>query len=221
MTSPIDQASDTNLSGSTAAGAQPFFKKRGFLVGIGIVVIIGAAVVSDLPQHPSLAAQISSDTAAVKQINTDAAACAYAVGEAFAIRGDQLGHRLSASDRGRVPALLQQDQVACSFTSQPINDLATIELPGSSAGKSLEKIVSNVTFWTSSDANATIVDITELFDTPSAAKPLKDLRYRERLLAQDRAAAIRAQQSAEHTLNAKLPSVALPILPTASSAVSN
>lgn len=221
MTSSIDQTSGPNASTVATSTAQPFYKKRGLLVAIGIVVIIGAAVVSDLPQHPSLAAQISSDAAAVKQINTDAAACAYAVGEAFAIRGDQLGHRLSASNRGRVPALLQQDQIACSFTSQPINDLATIELPGSSAGKSLEKIVSNVTFWTSSDANAAIVDITELFDKPSAAKPLKDLRYRERLLVQDRATAIRAQQSAEHTLHATLPSIALPSLPTASTASTN
>jgi hypothetical protein len=216
MTTPIDNASGPSSSIGQGTQAQSWFKRRSFLVVVGILVVIGAAVVSDLPQHPSLATQISSDGAAIKAINNDAASCAYAVGEAFTIRGDQLHRSLTASDRSRVPSLLEQDQVACSFTSQPINDLATIELPGSSAGKSLENIVSDVTFWTSSDANAAIVDITELFNKPGTTKPLKDLRYRERLLKSDRDAAIGALGSADKTLKAKLPAIALPTFPTGS-----
>ena len=216
MTTPIDYASVSDAPIGHDSTGRSWYKRRSLLVVVGIVVIIGAAVISDLPQHPSLAAQISSDGAAIKAINNDAAACVYAVGEAFSIRSDQLHRSLTPSDRSRVPSLLEQDQVACSFTSQPINDLATIELPGSSAGKSMEGIVSDVTFWTSSDANAAIVDIAELFNKPGSPKPLKDLLYRERLLRSDRAGAIGSLESADRTLKAKLPSIALPTFPPGS-----
>ena len=191
----------------------PWFKRRGLLVAAGVVVVIGAAVVTDLPQHPSLAAQVISDSAAVKAINADAAACAYAVGEAFTIRGYQVRRTLTVSDKGKAPALLQQDQIACSFTAQPINDLATIELPGSSAGRSLEQLVNSVTLWTSSDADAAIIDINELFDDPGAKKPLGDLKYRERLLSSDRVAALRALARSEATLHARIGTLGLPELP--------
>ena len=216
MTTPIEHAFGVSASSEQPAPRPVWYKRRGFLVAVGILVVIGAAIVSDLPQHPSLAAQVSSDGAAIKSINSDSAACAYAVGEAFIIRGDQLKDSLTPSDRSRVPSLLEQDQVACSFTSEPINDLATLELPGSSAGKSLENIVSTVTLWTSSDANAAIVDIDELFDKPTSTKALKDLTYRERLLKSDRASALTALASADRTLHAKLPSVVLPTFPISS-----
>lgn len=192
----------------------PWFKRRGFLIGAGLFVLIGAAVITDLPQHPSLAAQVASDTTAINQMNNDAAACAFAVGEALTIHQDQVRGTLSSQNRAKVPTLLEQDQVACSFTSRPINDLATIELPGSSAGRSMNDIVSSMTLWTSSDADAVIIDVTQLFDHPGNAKSTSDLKYRERLLATDKQSAISAAERAGSTLRTRLPKIKLPSFST-------
>ena len=193
---------------------RPIWKRSGVVIGAALIVVIAAAVITDLPQHPSLAAQVTSDRASIKKMNIDIGPCAYAVGEALTIHGDQLHGSLTATDRAQVPSLLEQDQVACSFTSQPINDLATIELPGSNAGKSMNNIVSALTLWTSSDADAVIIDISQLFDHPGAARSTSDLKYREHLMASDRQAAISAAKAAEVTLRATLPAIALPVLST-------
>jgi len=193
---------------------RPFWRRTGVLVGAALFVLVALAVITDLPQHPSLAAQVTSDRAAIKQMNNDAAPCAYAVGEALTIHLDQLHGSLTPSERAQVPSLLDQDQVACSFTSQPINDLATIELPGSSTGKSMNDIVSALTLWTSSDADAVIIDVTQLFDHPGAARSTRDLKYREHLLASDRRAAISAAGAASATLRTELPPITLPALST-------
>lgn len=193
---------------------RPFYKRRGVLVAVALFIVVAAAVITDLPRHPSLAAQVASDTAAVKEMNSDVGPCAFAVGEALTIHHDQVQGMLTASDRAQTPALLQQDQVACSFTSQPINDLATIELPGSDAGKSMNNLVSALTLWTSSDADAAIIDVTQLFEHPGAARSMSDLVNREHLMVSDRRAAIAADQAASTTLHSALPAVSLPVFAT-------
>ena len=139
----------------TGTGKQergPWYRRRGVVLGACVAVVLVITVITDLPSHASRATNIASSNAVVKEVNTDISPCVFAANEAFTIYGYQVHKSLTASDRANVPALLNDDQTACSFTNDSIFSLSDIEVPGSSAGKQLGNIVSSVTLWTTSDA---------------------------------------------------------------------
>jgi hypothetical protein len=178
----------------------------------GIVVLVGAAVLSDLPQHPSRATQVSDATSVVKQINSDVGACVYAVKEAFAIQSALAAHTVSAANQGRVPGLLRDDQNACAFTDSSINDLAGVEVPGSSAGKDLADLVNTVTLWSSSDALGSIEAIQTLSSKPGDVPAHSRLASYSGTLESDRVMAEAQLSAADQVLRAQLPALVLPVL---------
>jgi hypothetical protein len=192
----------------------PFFKRRAVIVTAAVAVVLVITVVTDLPEHASLASQFSDDKAVVQEVNADVGPCAYAANESFTIYGDLKAHSLSQGDISRVPGLLRDDQTACSFTSDSIYELTSdIDVSGSASGKPLGEMVGTVTLWATSDALSAIESIQILSTDPGNKSVLRQLQSDERLLASDRAEAQSQLQAADKVLGAKLPGLNLPALP--------
>jgi len=213
--SPESKAQPANTRREPAADkpAQPWYRRRAVLVTVGVIVVAAITVVSDLPVHGSRAADVSAGRSVISEVNTDVAPCAFAVREALTIHADEVEHSLSASDRSVAPGLLRDDQVACSFTSESIYDLSTIEVPGSAAGKRLGDLVSTVTLWTTSDALGAIVDVEKLLSSPNNEAAQRNLIKMEQSLASDRSAALIEMKSTDRVLDTQLPAPDLPSLP--------
>ena len=59
------------------------------------------------------------------EVNSDLGPCALGIHQAIGIWNLEATHRLTATDRSPTPGLLNDDQSACSFTSDGIYDLTT------------------------------------------------------------------------------------------------
>jgi hypothetical protein len=206
---PVTVASESQHSG-------PWYKHRGVLVAAGLAAVMAVAVVTDLPQHASRPVEIAGDKSVMSQVNADVGPCSYALGEAFTIYGDLTAHTLSASDAARVPALLRDDQEACSFVDDSVYQLSTIEVPGSAVGKDLGQLVSSVTLWASSDALSAIEQIQILYSHPSNATALQRLAQDEQLLGRDRGQAEAELDAADTVLRTRLPALRLAQVPASS-----
>jgi hypothetical protein len=203
-----------NPTSTQGSAKRPFFKRRSVIVGAVVIVILAVTAVTDLPSHATTASQISEDTAIMKEVDADLAPCAYAASESFMIWKDQQDHTLTPSDVSRVPGLLRDDQVACSFTSDSIYDLTSnVEVPQTSSGKPLGEMVGTVTLWATSDALSAIEAIQTLTSDPGNDAALKQLRKEEPILASDRSQAEAQLNAADKVLAAKLPALNLPALP--------
>jgi hypothetical protein len=199
---------------SKPVSALPWYKRRTFIVTAAVIVGLVVTVVTDLPEHTSIAAQFTGDKSVMQQVDSDVGPCAYAANESFMIYAQEKAHILTNSDMARVPSLLRDDQSACSFTDDSIYELSSdIEVPGSSSGKPLGQMVGTVTLWATSDALAAIESIQVLVDTPSNASALAQLKNAERTLASDRATAEAELQAANKVLGQNLPGLNLPVLP--------
>ncbi|MGO9196212.1 MAG: hypothetical protein ACLQK4_03660 [Acidimicrobiales bacterium] len=188
----------------------PWYKRRRTLV-IGVILLIAAVtVVTDLPQNASRGVQVGSDTTVVNSVNASVKSCAFAVHESLGLYGEEKTDKLTASERAQVPSLLGDDQAACSFTNDDIYTLSNIEVPGSAAGKYLERLVGTVTTWATSDALAAIEAIQTLWASPSDAKAVRALGVAEKRLIDDRTIALTDVQAADKVLKAHLPALGLP-----------
>jgi len=196
-----------------APGRPVWYRRPWVLTVAAVAVVVAASVVVDLPGKTTAAQDAATQTTLMNEINGDLSGCAYAVRETFTIYQDSRTGGLTASDRSRAPKLLLDDQTACSFTSNAIFNLSTVEVPGSPGGKSIQQVVSASTLWATSDALAAIEDIQALDTGPSSASKIADLSKQEAMLAKDRALAYGYVEAADRTLGAKLPMPAIPNLP--------
>jgi hypothetical protein len=210
-----DNNGGTNGGGILPPAGKPvWYRRRGVLVGAVVVVILAVTVISDLPQHTSIASQVSDETTVINEINADASSCIYAVQEAFGFYHDEAAGTLTASDRSKLPRLLSDDEGACSFTNEFVVDLSGIEVPGGAAGRDIGDVVSTVTLWVTSDALAAVNAIIGLTNHPGGAAQLADLAQAERLLASDRSTVASEIRAADKALDgADLPGPGLPSLP--------
>jgi len=204
-------------SASLSTKREVWYKRPWVLVMAAIVIVVAASVLSDLPQPVSRADDISSQTASIKEINQDLGPCAYAIKETFLIAQAQQTGTLTAADRAQAPTMLKNDQTACSFTSSSIFDLTNnIQIQDTAAGKRIDRMLSVVTIWSTSDALAAVEDIQALYVDPTNAPRRADLAKRERLLAKDRAEAFSDVAAADALLNTQLDMPRLPALPSGS-----
>jgi hypothetical protein len=191
-----------------------WYKRTWVLVTIAIVVVVGASILIDLPRPISNAEDISSQTASLDEINTDVGGCGYAIKETFLIHQDQLAGTLTPSDRSSANKMLVDDQTACSFTNELIYDLTNnIQIQDTAAGKYIDRMMSVMTTWVTSDALAAVEDIQYLYLHPGDPAKTKDLVAEERQLAIDRNQAIIDEQRADAILHTHLPPPNLPGLP--------
>jgi len=202
----------TDRPGSPAAGPgpspAPWYRRRAFLVCAGVVVVVGAAVISDLPTPTSRASDIQGESTVIGEINTDVAPCVFSVHEALTLYVDESG-TLSAADRGRIPDLLRDDQNACSYTNANIFDLSDIDLLGTAAGKQVGQALNTATVWATSDALAAIEAVQSLTSNPADRKARSTLRADQRLLAADRDKATSEIAAAGRLLGTRLPPLSL------------
>ncbi len=181
-----------------------WYRHRVFLVAVGVVVVIGVAVLTDLPTPTSRANDAKGENAVIGEINADVAPCLFSVREAFTLYADETSGRLSASNRAQIPALLRDDQTACSYTDDSIFELSDIDVSGSAAGKQVSQAVNTVTVWATSDALGAIEDVQALSSRAADHKARAQLQVQLRLLAEDRAKATAEIDTAGKILRTKL-----------------
>jgi len=181
-----------------------WYRRRVFLVSVGVVVVIGVAVITDLPTPTSRANDARGENAVIGEINSDVAPCLFSVREALTLYGDETSGTLSSSDRAQIPALLRDDQTACSYTDDNIFQLSDIDVSGSAAGKLVSQAVNTVTVWATSDALGAIEAVQTLSSHPADRKARSQLQLQLRLLAQDRAKATSQIDAAGKTLRTTL-----------------
>jgi hypothetical protein len=189
--------------GSAPAKA-PWFRRRAFLVVVGVVVVVGTAVISDLPTGASRTADIQAETTVIGQINTDIAPCVFAAREALTLYSDETSGPLTSAHRAQIPGLLRDDLDACSLTDQSIYDLSDIESPGGTAGNRVGDALNTATVWTTSDALGVIATIQALTNGPNGKARAQLLKY-ERLMAADGKKAAAEIHAADKDLRANLP----------------
>ena len=185
-------------------GTSRWYRRRAFLVAVGVIVVVGAAVISDLPTPTSPASDTEAENAVIKEINSDVAPCLFSVREALTLYGDETSGTLSSAHRAQIPALLRDDQTACSYTSDNIFQLSDIAAPGSAAGKQVSQAVNTVTVWATSDALGAIDAIQTLTSRPGDRKALSQLNADKRLLTKDRNKATAEIDAAGHALRTRL-----------------
>jgi len=181
-----------------------WYRHRAFLVTAGVVVVVGAAVISDLPTPTSRASDIQAESAVIAEINTDVAPCVFSVREALTLYADESG-RLSSAHRAQIPGLLRDDQTACSYTDDSIFSLSDIDPIGSSAGKQVGQALNTATVWATSDALGAITAVQTLTSNPGDRRARSMLRTDERLLATDRHQATSQIDAAGRLLGTGLP----------------
>jgi hypothetical protein len=190
-----------------------WYKRRWVLVGVAAVIVALIAVLTDLPQGASRPVQIAGDSSVVEQVNSDVESCAFAAKESFEAYAYVRHESSIRLNPNQVPSLLSQDAVACSFASETIYNLSSIEVPGSPAGKYLQSVVGTVTTWCTADAVLAIESIEKLWTSPSNSSARRQLVRAERELRSDRALVLREMHGADKLLDTHLPAVGIPALP--------
>ncbi len=188
------------------AGRPRWYRRRAALVAIGVVVVVGAAIISDLPTSTSRASDAQGESSVISEINADIGPCVFAVREALTLYSDSTG-TLSAANRAQIPGLLRDDQTACSYTDANIFDLSDISVPGTAAGKQVAQAVNTVTVWATSDALSAIEAVQALTSHQADTKARTELRADERLLAADRDKATAEIDAAGRLLRTRLPAL--------------
>jgi hypothetical protein len=205
----------TVTDAATVTKKQPIWQRhRGLAIAAAVLVIALITVLTDLPTPTSRASDIAAEQSVMNEVNSDLQPCAYATHQALGLWALQAAHRLTPAERAPTPGLLSDDQSACSFTNQGINDLATnIQVPGTAAGKDLGNVIATAMLWTTSDALQAIEDVQTLMNDPNDADVLRNLAKEESVLASDRRTAVAQENAADRDLDTHLQPVDLPPVP--------
>ncbi|MHB8380231.1 MAG: hypothetical protein ACYDB2_10015 [Acidimicrobiales bacterium] len=209
---PFDPASMSTSSLGLAKAV--WYKRPWFLITIAVVVVVVLSVLSDLPQRITTKEDAAAQNATIKQINTDLAACSFAVNESFSFYNKDVAGTLTSSEKAQVTPLLVGDQTACSFASAPVYDLTSnIQPRGTTAGKHIEKALRVAQQWMTNSALASIEDIQYLFKNPGTSSKIADLAKQEVNLNTTRQLALSDVNAAERVLGIKLVPLKIPVLP--------
>jgi hypothetical protein len=191
-----------------------WYRRPWFLATVGIILVVGVSVITDLPHPISKAEDASQQNGVIKQINGDSAPCIYAVKESFSFYRQELNHTLAAVNLKTVKNYLLEDQTICSFASGPVSDMTNnIQVSDTNPGKKVDSALASTVKWITYDGVATILDIRNYFGTTPLHMNTSDLIKNENLLASDRAAEIADVQSASAMLGIPLTPINLPALP--------
>lgn len=209
---PFDPAS---MATSSLGIAKAVWYRRPWVIAtLSLVLIVAISVVIDLPRPITKAQDAASQNASIKEINTDLAECSYAVKESFHIYNMNVNGKLTSSDLAQVPKLLNDDETACSFASQPVYDLTNnLQVADTTAGKHIDRMLSVVERWITDFALASIRDIQYLFKHPGDSTTIRHLGNQELQLSAQRAKALNDEAEADHVLNLNLHALKIPLLP--------
>lgn len=191
---------------------QPLWRRRPFLLGGAVVVIVGVAVITDIPLSSTPTTRLSDASATIKEIKSDIAGCNAALGEAFTIYQRLSAGTLTKGQRAESPGILSDDANGCSYTNQSIVDLANLGLPQVSIGKDLSHIAGRALAWTDPDGLTAIYDISTLLRHPGQTKAAAGLRTQVRQLTVDRNAAVAETHWLATQLGGTLPSLGMRVI---------
>lgn len=191
-----------------------WFRRPWFLATVGIILVVGVSVLTDLPHPITKAEDASQQNGVIKQINGDAAPCIYAVKESFSFYRQELNHTLAASNLKTVRNYLLEDQTICSFASGPVSDMTNnIQVSDTTPGKKVDAALAATVKWITYDGVAAILDIRNYFGSTPFHMNTSNLIKNENMLATDRAAEIADVQSASALLGVTLTPINIPSLP--------
>lgn len=189
-----------------------FWRRRPFLVGAAVAVVLAVAVVTDIPLSSTPTTRLSDATGTIKEIANDVAGCNAALGEAFTIYRGIAAGTLTKGQRAESTSILSDDANGCSYTNQSIVDLASMGLPQVSIGKNLSHIAGRALAWADPDGLQAIDDIATLLAHPHQAKAAADLRQQIHQLGVDRAAALADKHRLAVELHGTLPPLGLRVI---------
>ncbi len=208
-----DPATMSATSLSTARTV--WYRRPWFLITVGVALVVGVSVISDLPTATTPSSDAASQNAAISEINTDLAPCSYAVGEAFNFYTLYTTHRLTTGQYTQSLALLKDDQAACSFTSNGLYDLTNnVQVNLTAAGKFVNAALAPVVTWMDSDANGAIADVRLIMTNHSVTTAKTDLVKQEKYLRTDRATVLADVAAANSLLGGRVHAIKIPALPS-------
>jgi len=217
--SPYDSPSDpfdpgSMPSSSLSIAKAVWYRRPWFLATLGVIVVVGISVITDLPHPITKAEDASQQNGVIKQINGDTAPCVYAIKESFSFYREELAHTLAASDLGVVKNYLLEDQTICSFASGPVSDMTNnIEVSDTKPGKKIDAALASTVKWITYDGVAAILDIRNYFGKAPFTMNTPDLVKWENALESDREAEVTDVQSASAMLGIALTPINIPVLP--------
>jgi hypothetical protein len=209
---PFDPASMPMSSLGIAKAV--WYRRPWVLATLALIVIVAISVATDIPRHITKAQDRATQNASIKQINADLAECAFAAQESFHIYNMNVAGHLTSSDLAQVPKLLNDDETACSFASQPVYDLTNnIQVQDTSAGRHIDRMKNDVQNWITNYALASIRDIQYLFKHPGDAATIRHLAKQESQLSAERLQALYDEGLAETAAKGHLYAIKIPSLP--------
>jgi hypothetical protein len=201
-------------SSSLSIAKAVWYRRPWFLATLGVIVVVGISVITDLPHPITKAEDASQQNGVIKQINGDTAPCVYAIKESFSFYREELAHTLAASDLGVVKNYLLEDQTICSFASGPVSDMTNnIEVSDTKPGKKIDAALASTVKWITYDGVAAILDIRNYFGKTPFTMNTPDLVKWENALESDREAEVTDVQSASAMLGIALTPINIPVLP--------
>ena len=208
---PFDPASmPTSSLGITKA---VWYRRPWVLAALSLLLIVAISVVIDLPRPITKSQDVSSQDASIKEMNTDLAPCAFAVKETFQFYNQNVNGKLTSSNLALLPKLLNDDETACSFASEPVFDLTNnLQVDDTASGRHIDLMKNAVQTWMTDYALAAIKDIQYLFEHPGDAATIRHLTKQEVQLGAERALALGDETKAEQVLGQKLYAIKIPAL---------
>jgi hypothetical protein len=192
--------------------ARPWYLRPATLAGAVVVAFVAVAIISDIPARAGHAQKISDAKGYVTEAYGYLNSCNAALEEAFNIAGQVASGTLSSGDMQRVPDLLRDDNVACSYTNDDVFQLDSMTVPRSVA--ELDKLQTALSLWVVPDAYGATSAITVLAKHPGEPAASAQLRKYDAKLNSDRASAQEALAAIDHQLGITLPPLRLFVAPS-------
>ncbi len=196
-----------SASRGAMARPRPWYFRRATVAGAVVAVLAAAAVVTDLPTKASHAQQISDAQSFVTEAYGYLSSCNAGLTEAFSIGAQVAGGRLSSADLIRVPDLLRDDNLACSYTNDDVYQLASMTIPRTLADSN--QFAAALLSWVVPGAYGATKSIGVLASDPGNPAASAQLRQFDAQLTKDRASAVRALKAMERQLRTTLPPLRL------------
>ena len=192
-----------------------WYRRPWFLIVLTVVVLAAVSIAADLPHHLTTAQDAADQNATIALINTDIAACSYALTESYGFYNDWRHGTLTSAQSQQVPPLLAQDQTSCTLASGPLYDLSSnIQPVDTAAGRKIDTAYQEVIRWATNDAKDAVTDIIGIITQPATrASAERDLLRRDAYLRADRITVERLVAAAGAILHRPLTRLRLPQLP--------
>lgn len=192
-----------------------WYRRPWFLIVLTVAVLVAVSVAADLPHHLTTAQDAADQNATIALINTDIAACSYALTESYGFYNDWRHGSLTSAQSQQVPPLLAQDQTSCTLASGPLYDLSNnIQPVDTAAGRKIDTAYQEVIRWATNDAKDAVTDIISAITQPAhRAAAQRDLLRRDAYLRADRVRVEQLVAAAAAILHRPLTPLHLPKLP--------